>query len=980
MVRSRDLGKASTTGNHMEYFLERIARHLYQYYGDNLKDQCLVFPNRRAGLYILKYLGAEIRKPVWSPTVFTINELFRHYSGLQIADNEILLFELYKVYRRLKKSHESFDDFYYWGEMLINDFDDIDKYLVNAVLLFRNVSDIKSIDLQFGTLDQEQVEIIKRFWINFNPEKQTREKSEFLAVWSVLNDIYKEFRDILRGKNLAYEGMVFRDLAEGLSETAFDLEWDLVHFIGFNALNNCEKKLMKKLKSEEKALFYWDFDNSYIKGSRYTSAGFFLRKNLQTLGNDMPQDWSYNTLLSPGSAPISRRVIDTSSDVAQVKLMSQLIIEFQDITPENAHHTAIILADEDLLLPALTSLPENAGNINITMGHPLKQTHIYSLIRSLLLLQKNARTENGRVHFNYNDVLSILKYLSVSGLLNETENEKLNEIIKINLVWVPEDYFDNTNTHSGRIFRKAATPEILSEYLKNILTGISLNSRARQPESAETNVQRSVDNEFMYRILLSINKLNTIIKSEDINFTIDTYSRILDKILRSQSVPFSGEPLAGIQIMGILETRALDFKNLIILSVNEGILPAVSAGSSFIPFSLRESFGLPDINHQESVYAYHFYRLLHRSENVTFIFNSNTEGLRTGEMSRYLLQLKFDTVMRPDFLSLGFDIRTHSSIRETVQRTDRHSKLMRSFYAGSENEKLLSPTAINTWLHCRMKFYYRYVNRLKEPDRIVPDIDPAMLGSMLHEIMNELYCNYIGQALSGNTIGSFMKDESRLETLMDKTVRNRFGNRKLSIVTGNEIIVKDVLAVYLHRVLEADHLSSPFTVLYLEEPFSFTLNTGSNNNAFNIRVGGNIDRVDITGGITRIVDYKTGKVADRISSVEDLLTDDRQKNLDGWLQILLYCEAYAKGSPQSIITPSIYKVRESVPSELSDKLKLRRPGRDILVVEDYNMVREEFISGLTRTIQIIFSDDESFTMTRDRGKCSYCPYKTLCMR
>ena len=355
----------------MEYFLESIASSLYKEFGNTLNRHCLVFPNRRAGLFFLKYLAARLDKPVWEPSVLTVSELFRSESVLQTAGNEILLFELYKVYNKLRKSAESFDSFYFWGDMLLNDFDDIDKYLVDASLLFRNVLDIKNIDLQFGGLSESQTEVVRKFWLNFNPEKPTDHKSGFLSIWSVLSDLYSEFRSSLRSQNLAYEGMIFRDMAENDKAVIFSGDpYDYVHFIGFNALNECEKRVMARLKKAGKARFYWDYDESFLTDSSCGSAGLFMRGNLKLFGNDMPAGWNFRTFLSSGSTDVRRRVIDTSSDIAQVKLVPQLLSGLPDINNENAHHTAVVLADENLLIPMLTSLPGDFGDINITMGYP----------------------------------------------------------------------------------------------------------------------------------------------------------------------------------------------------------------------------------------------------------------------------------------------------------------------------------------------------------------------------------------------------------------------------------------------------------------------------------------------------------------------------------------------------------------------------------------------------------------------------------
>jgi len=426
----------------MKYFLEHIAESLYKEFGNTLNRHCLVFPNRRAGLYFLKYMAARIDKPVWSPPILTINELFRSYSSLQVAGNEILLFELFKVYGNLKKPHESFDEFYYWGDMLLNDFDDVDKYLVNASLLFRNVVDLKNIDLQFGGLTDVQIEIIKRFWTNFSLDKPTKEKSGFIGIWSILYDLYSEFRKSLSSQNLSYEGMIFRDLAENTeNDFVSDDKWEIVHFIGFNALNECEKALMTRYKKAGKARFYWDIDNSYIKEGKLNSAGFFLRDNLKIFGNDMPTGWSFDTMLSKEHPEVCRTVIDTSSDVAQVKLVSQLLGKIPGITKDNAHHTAVVLADENLLMPVLTSLPENMGDINITMGHPLKQTLVYTFLRHLMELQMNLGPSEHDVRFGYKEVISVLKHSLLSDLMNESDNELVKTIIKSNLIRVPESFF-----------------------------------------------------------------------------------------------------------------------------------------------------------------------------------------------------------------------------------------------------------------------------------------------------------------------------------------------------------------------------------------------------------------------------------------------------------------------------------------------------------------------------------------------------------
>lgn len=965
----------------MEYFLESIAKSLHSEYGNTLNRHCLVFPNRRAGLYFLKYLAARIEKPVWAPSVLTINELFKSFSPLQIAGNEILLFELYKIYRRVNKSPESFDEFYFWGDMLLNDFDDVDKYLIDASALFRNVQDIKSIDQQFGGLTDSQIEILRRFWVNFNPENPTSEKTGFISLWSILFTLYSDFRNILKKQNLAYEGMVFREIAENSDAILKDrTSWDIVHFIGFNALNECEKTIMMSLKRSGKARFYWDYDNSFFKDGNHNSAGFFLQENLKLFGNDMPLGWSYDTMLSVSSIKVKRRVIEASSDVAQVKLISQLLNELPDLTSGNAHHTAVVLADENLLMPVLTSLPENIGDINITMGFPLKQTLVYTLVRHLMELQRTARITDGVVRFSYKEVINVLRHTLLTGFLDESDEIIADEITKNNLVWIPASRFSGSR-HLSAIFIKPESPALLAEYFRYILSLVALDETYLKDQSSDNIVQRSIRNEFIYRIVISINRLESIVNSEDVTFTAETYIRILDRMLRMQSVPFSGEPLSGVQIMGILETRALDFKNLIILSVNDGVLPAVSSGASFIPFTLREAFGLPSINHQESVYAYHFYRLLQRAENVTFTYNSNSEGLRSGEMSRFILQMKYDNLLKPDFTDLSFEIKTQSSVNEVLKRSEEHNKILESRYLSNNNGKILSPSAINTWLNCRMKFYYQYVNLLKEPEKVVADIDPAMLGNILHDIMRRLYSEYVGKMISKELVHSIMTNEDLLQNTINESISAEFNNSSDGFINGNELIVRDVLLVYLKKILHTDKIQAPFTLINLEASFDVKIDTISDGNTIEIRTGGKVDRIDTVSGVTRIVDYKTGAVAETAHSIADLFEDDRKKDYDGWLQTLLYCEAYFASGQAKSLYPSIYKIKRMSGGLLSDKLKLKNESKTEIVVDDYSLVRDEFLSGLKHVISNIFSLNEPFVMTTDvRGKCSYCPYKKLCMR
>jgi CRISPR/Cas system-associated exonuclease Cas4 (RecB family) len=749
----------------------------------------------------------------------------------------------------------------------------------------------------------------------------------------------------------------------------------MIHFIGFNALNECEKTLMLGLKKEGKARFYWDYDDSYIAETNLNSAGYFLRHNIRIFGNNMPDDWKYDTLLSRQNKETKRRIIDASSDIGQVKLIPRLISELPDLTSENAHETAIILSDENLLMPVLSSLPENIQDINLTMGFPLRQTPFYSLIKNVLELQRNARMKDEKVLFSHLDIAGVLKDPSISSVLDSPDLEIIKAIDNSNMTWIPADRFAGSALLSG-IFKKVTSPAMISDYLKSVLSLIVSGNEVS--DTGNFLNQNSIRNEFIYRVILSINRLNDAIVKSDISVTVDTWIKILEHLLRMQSVPFSGEPLSGLQIMGLLETRALDFRNLILLSVNEGILPSATTSSSFIPFNLREAFGLPSINHQESVFAYHFYRLLHRAENVTFIYNSNPDGLKTGEMSRFLQQMKYDKSLKPEFLSSGFEIKNPESIETSLARTEEHNRQLLSGLADEEGIPYLSATAINTWLNCRMKFYYRYVNGLEEPESRGEEIDPAMLGTLLHDMMKNLYEPYLGKKINAGLIDQILSDRRNLDQMIDRSVSDNLPN---AYTTGNELIVRDVLMTYIERILRMDKAYVPFTILGVEKSFRFHVSPGFDNTKTDIAAGGRIDRIDLKDGIVRIVDYKTGSVADHVSSIGDLFGEDREKDLDGWLQSLLYCEGYLHSNKVPAIVPSIYRAKKNPTEQFDNRLSIKQNRTESTVVSDYSSVRTEFLDGLNSIIKTILNPEEPFMMTVKRwNKCTYCPYKVLCKR
>jgi CRISPR/Cas system-associated exonuclease Cas4 (RecB family) len=543
-------------------------------------------------------------------------------------------------------------------------------------------------------------------------------------------------------------------------------------------------------------------------------------------------------------------------------------------------------------------------------------------------------------------------------------------------LWVSQLFF-NGKPPFDYIFRKVHTAIELSLYLKTILERLYILSEESEINDSVA-VGINIRNEFIYRVILAINRLDAIVSDTNSQISVQTYNRLLDRILRGLSIPFSGEPLNGIQIMGILETRSLDFRNLIILSVNEGILPQNSAGNSFIPYNLREAFGLPTIRHQDSIFAYYFYRLLQRAENVTLVYNSSSDGLKTGEMSRFLLQLKYskDT---PLVLSQRFEIKASERVPEEIKREGIHTeKLVKKYLSGEKN--VLSPSAVNTWLTCRMKFYYRYICGLKEAEKVVREIDSAMFGELLHFVMEKVYSSVKKKILSAEDFNLIIKKESKIDFIISDAINEKFYNRKKSNLTGNDLIICSVLKSYIQLIIEHDSKIVPLEIVELEHPIDTNIEFDFLNTKKTVRIGGVVDRLDRTDDTYRITDYKTGKMVMEIPSIESLFDESKSDRNDSWFQILMYCNVFVGKYEKQRIRPTVYPVRSMYSNDFIDSLKINDLNGQTVLVDDFEQVKESFNNNLRKTIENIFSSQEHFIMTGNRKKCDYCPYIRLCQR
>ncbi len=951
----------------MKIFLKDIASGLISEFGSSLADHCIVFPNNRSILFFRKYLSEIIDRPMFMPSLETVSSLIQSQSKLKIGESVQLVYELYQTFIDTGKRHDTFDEFYYRGEMLLNDFDDIDKYLVNPDMLFSNLADLKEIDRRFGGMDEEVIKIIKQFWINFDASNMTAEKTDFLSLWEILPMVYINYKKKLSEKGLAYEGMIIREQTERFR--TMKVEWyedvKLFHFVGFNALNKCEKILLKELKNRGRARFYWDYDPSFIDEPSH-EAGYFIHQNISGFGMDnKPPD------SDPGKCKIN--IYSAPSDVSQAKLVHSIA---ESLEPsDDPNETAVILADENLLSPVLNSIPGNVHSINITMGYPLYQTPVYSLVHQLLRLHKNSSGKGAETGFYYNDVINILQHQYIAFNYPEDAESIIQRIKENNILRLKRD-----ELCVNELFEKIFTVELnIRTYIASVLYFlIDLLEETHNSDEGESS-RLSLQQEYIYSLILSMNQLTTIITGSDMRPGIDLYTNLVDRIMRTIVIPFSGEPLQGMQVMGILETRSLDFRNIILLSANEGKMPKSPRGNSFIPYNLREAFGLPTVKHSDSIYAYYLYRLLQRAENVNLVYNSSTDGMRSGEMSRFLLQLKYDERYNTSFLDTRFNILPVAKIKDSIKRNAEINSLLYDKYLTGKTGKLLSPSAINTWITCSMKFYYRYIAGIKEPEDILEEVDPLAFGNILHEAMKGIYTAFIGSVLDRNEIEKLLKTDDYITEIVSQTFRKEFMKNTRASIKGRNLVIARILERMVRQILETDKRFAPLEIVSLEKEYNIAFTLKINGNEIQLRLGGTIDRVDKINELYRIIDYKSGADSIEIGTFEQLFDYEARKRNSAAFQTLLYSEIFYQNNSTCNLRPSLYPMRNIFNDDFSDVFDIKR-GEKAGPVHSYHDIRDHFVENLGRVLTDIFDVSRDITMTKNDQHCRYCPYNRLCNR
>ncbi|MDR2955976.1 MAG: PD-(D/E)XK nuclease family protein [Prevotella sp.] len=957
-------------------FLYNVAQVYYKTYGQDISKFTFVFPNRRAGVFFQYYLSQIVGKPIFSPEILTISDLFERLSPYKKADRIEMLFLLYDIYKCISASTETFDEFLYWGEMLLNDFDDVDKYLVDAKQLFSNIHDLKEIDAGFSYLSESQIEAIHRFWINFLPVGENNKKKEFLEMWEVLFELYTTLKDRLLKQNLAYEGMIFREVVERLKKDInHPLPFEKIIFIGLNGHSISEESLLKYLHKRKIADFYWDYSSPLVR-DKQNKASFFIDKN-------KVQFPSQHSLLSEELSldKPQLEVIGIPSSVGQTKyvnsILKSLLEEKQIISSDKAMNTALILPDENLLLPALYSIPEEIDKINVTMGYSLNNSSVAGLMEHIFDLQHNIRQSENYSGFYYKPVLSILNHRYITSIAGEESKSLRETILQYNKVIVSANELSN-HPLLKLIFNPINSWSDIPNYLRKILATLKVSLQTSSEEENDVNIRlMDIESEFIIEYYKTINKMEDAFKNPIPDMSVDTYLKLLRKLIAGVSVPFRGEPLSGLQIMGVLETRALDFDNLIILSMNEGIFPLKRAASSFIPYNLRKGFELPAYEHQDSIFAYHFYRMINRAKRIYILYDTRTEGLQTGEVSRYFSQIRH---LYSDHFNISEKLATYKvssseSLDISVTKTPQIMEKLREFLSGGE--KRLSASSINTYLDCSLQFYFSVVENMAEEDEVSESIEASTFGTIFHAVMEWLYEPLIGKLITADLLHMISKDEKLLTATIERSfAENYFKSDNKKKLTGQNYLTGEVLRKYVKQVLSTDAKLTPFIYISSEKRIrtDYLLPSG-----ITVSLKGIIDRVDEVKGHTRIIDYKTGKGILSFKKMPDLFDKGIKDRPKAIMQVFMYSHLYLMENPDKILEPGIYYLRNLFGKNFNPDIVLKQ-GRDEQPVTDFSIYKNEFKEHFDQCLEEIFNPEIPFNQTPTGEACKWCIFKNICKK
>ena len=1011
-------------------FLEYVAEDIISKYGTDLSRIAVVFPNKRAALFLNEHLARIAGQPVWSPAYITISDLFRQHTDLKTADPIKLICDIHKSFTKCTGISETLDHFYGWGQLLLADFDDIDKNMADADSIFCNLKDIHELD-DISYLDNEQKEMLARFFANFSDDIDSELKKRFLSLWSHFGDIYHDYNRRLTEQGIGYEGAIYRKVA---SEQTLHLKYDKYLFVGFNLLQKVERVLFSRLMKEGKAKFYWDFDEYYMPSpsqhlntspSQQLSGGALVSSaprtsaptNLNTSPSqhlnlsDFPNelDNTDRDIYANMRRPKRIRFISSPTENAQARFASNWLLENDRY--KAGRKTAVVMCDESILLPIMHSLPPEADKVNITSGFPLAMTPVASLVMLLFDLYTLGLRKKGTA-FNPHYLKKLMAHPYAHHLQEvHLKGVHLSQVHQEEQVHQPNSKFDNSSSAQPTIQNSKLKTQ--NSILHHIATLVKQVGIATKPEGD------ALTQESVFRMFTILNRLATLADSGDLLVDNTTLRRLVSQLVSSSSIPFHGEPVVGVQIMGVLETRNIDFDNVLLLSCNEGNMPKGINDSSFIPYTIRKAHHLTTIDNKVALYSYYFHRLLQRARDITIAYNNSTDNGHTGEMSRFMLQLLVESGQKINHYCLTANNHPTPLMPKPIEKDEAAlSKL--------EEMSRLSPSALNTYIRCKLAFYYQYIAHIKEPDSDPETIDNRMFGNIFHRAAYLIYKDITDHSpvIEKAHIQAYLSNRKLLASVVDRA----FEEEECTANNGLQIINREVIIQYITKLLKIDQQLCPFSILAMEEEakvytsLSFTIpsegalvggygipaiptqptcsvgalkggalvssapRTSAPTKQYSLTIGGIIDRLDIltdkqTGKRRiRVVDYKTGnQPSSPIKNIDEIFDPNniRSKHSNYYLQAILYSLIVSRskrwnpaGHP---VSPALLFIKQAATNDYDPTLHIdKHPISDVTVYE------EEFLTKLKHTLADIYSPDTPFTPTDDRKKCELCPYRMLC--
>ena len=973
----------------MTSFLHHVACHMKDKYGKDLAHVAVVFPNKRAALFLNQSLAQLSDGPLWSPSYITISELFRNHCDLTVADPILTIAELHKSFVHITGRNESFEQFYPWGQLLLSDYDDIDKNLVDAQKVFRNLRDYHEYDdVEF--LTEEQRRMLKRFFAHFVDDNSLLQH-RFLELWSHLYDIYVDFRQRLRSQGLAYEGMLYREVAE---QQNIDFLHTHYLFVGFNMVHPVEQRLFTMLKKQGKAAFYWDFDNFY----KNEESAFFIRQYLQLFPNEFDND--NPTLYDNYSKEKTLTFMAAPTESIQAHYVTEWLRENNRIQAGN--RTAIVMCDENLLPTIIHCIPPEVEKYNVTTGYPLSETPVAALIELLMAFRDNGYVKRQNA-YRLHDLNLILRH-PYSPLLSPKVPDLLAHLNEQRHFYVEAEELCLDDNLSHLFSQEKQDDELM--WLMTIVRTIAqsllprpstLDSQPLTLDSRPSTLDPLMQ-ESLFRMYTLLNRLDALCK-ESLKDTVSKSSMraLLRQLIASTSIPFHGEPAEGVQVMGVLETRNLDFDHVLILSCNDGNMPKGIKDTSFIPHTLRKAYGLTTVEHKVAIYSYYFHRLLQRASDVTILYNNSTEGFATGEMSRFMLQLLVDLPqpISRQLLQAGQTPLPHQP--DTIQKTPPVLEAIQ--------KKVLSPTAINKYISCSLRFYYNYVTDLYDNNDSDEDIvDSRIFGLLFHRAAQLVYEQLLPQrVLQAEDFDNILKNGSKqLDTVVAQAFCEELfhlpeGTTRHPRLNGMQLITREAVMSYLRRLLRIDRQLTPFRVVghELQTYQTIQLPTGET-----VTIGGRIDRLDEVDIDTpdhrlRVVDYKTGSsVVDNITDLSQLFAPatDKLHTFGYALQTMLYADSVSrddilwhknpvladieKHSGRLPVQPTLLFILKAGNKDYQPDILLQKQS----IVDIRSQVSDDLHEELNNLLVRIFDSTSPFTPAEDTKRCKQCPFKKLCGR